>query len=154
MNQDHIRKQLVNLLDSSNAHATFNDAISGFPPKLRGVRPAGSPHSAWELLEHLRIAQDDIIEYARGTHYTPLQFPDDYWPPTAEPPNAEAWNKSVASLQADKVKLCEMIEDPSNDLFAPLPHARDATIYGQTLLLVDHNAYHVGQLMLLRRILE
>src|SRR5437762_1918539 len=101
MNDEYIRKQLVKLLDSGSAHATFEDTVSGFPQKLRGVRPAGSPHSAWELLEHLRIAQLDILEYTRGTNYTPLKFPDDYWPPTGEPPNAKAWDKCVELFNSD-----------------------------------------------------
>jgi hypothetical protein len=154
MNDDIVRRELVKLLDSGHAHATLKDTLSGFSTEMRGIRPPGSPHSAWELLEHLGIAGKDIVDYTVGTNYKPLKFPDDYWPATAEPPDAKAWDRCLEAFASDLHTMRKLIENPSQDIFAPLPHAPDATIYGQTLLLADHNAYHIGQLMLLRRILE
>src|SRR5215510_12255636 len=102
MKLEYVRNELVNLLDSPDAHLTLKDIVARFPAKLLGVRPAGAPHSAWELIEHLRIAQSDILEFTRNANYKELKFPDDYWPSTAEPPNEKAWDKSIAAIEADR----------------------------------------------------
>jgi hypothetical protein len=149
-----LRADLLALLTSENAHATFEAALKNLPAGLRGKRPKGAPHSPWELLEHLRIAQWDIIEYALNPRHVSPDFPSGYWPKSPQPPNAKAWEKSVAAFRADRKKLAATIEDPSADLLAPIPHANNQSLLNKTLLLADHNAYHLGQLILVRRLLS
>ncbi len=154
MNHDAaLRKQLVKLLESGEAHAEFEDAIADFPAELRGKRPKGSPHSPWELLEHMRIAQWDILEFGRDAKHQSPKFPDGYWPASPEPPSAEAWEKSVKAFLADRKALARLVEDASADLFARIPHGSGQTLLREALLTADHNAYHLGQLVLLRKIM-
>ena len=148
-----LREQLVKLLTDSEAHANFETAVKNMPAKLQGTRPPNSAHSAWEILEHLRIAQWDILEFARDAKHKSPDFPAGYWPKSAEPPDAKAWDKSVAAFETDRKALCDLITNESNDLFAKLPHGDGQTILRQALLTVDHNAYHIGELIQLRRIL-
>jgi len=148
-----LREQLVKLLTDSEAHANFETAVKNMPAKLQGTRPPNSAHSAWDILEHLRIAQWDIIEFARNPKHTSPDFPAGYWPESPEPPNEKAWDKSVAAFQADRKTLCDLIANESTDLFAKIPHGDGQTILRQALLTVDHNAYHIGELIQLRRIL-
>lgn len=148
-----LRKQLVKLLESSEAHAEFEDAVKDFPVELRGKRPAGSPHSPWELLEHMRIAQWDILEFSRDAKHESPGFPEGYWPALPEPPSAEAWEKSVKGYLADRKALARLVSDDSAELFARIPHGSGQTLLREALLTADHNAYHLGQLVLLRRIL-
>jgi hypothetical protein len=148
-----LRDQLSQLLDWDNAHIRFDDAVKDFPPELRGVRPAGGPHSPWELLEHLRLALWDILEFTRdGKHVSP-EFPSGYWPASAEPPSDGAWDESVARYRADLRAFAELTADESVDLFGRIPHGTGQTVLREILLAADHNAYHVGQLMMVRRIL-
>jgi len=154
---DHLkplRVDLLALLSSENAHATFDAAVKGLPVELRGKRPKGAEHSPWELLEHLRIAQWDIIEYAFHPKHASPEFPSGYWPKSPEPPDAKAWDKSAGAFRADLKKLAAKIEDPSTDLLAPIAHANNQSLLSKTLLLADHNAYHIGQLVLVRRLLS
>lgn len=154
MNNDKaLRDQLVQLFDWDNAHARFDDTVKDFPRELRGVRPPGAPHSPWELLEHLRIALSDILEFTRdGRHESP-EFPAGYWPASAAPPSDSAWDESVAAYRRDLKAFAELIADESVDLFAPIPHG-EKTPLREAVLAADHNAYHVGQLMTVRRLLE
>lgn len=147
-----LRMQLVDVLAWRSAHVTFDDAIEDFPPDLRGVVPKGLPHSAWHLLEHLRIAQRDILDFCRDPDYTAPAWPDDYWPGEATPPGEAAWNASVAAFRADLEAMQDLVADESTDLFAPLPHGDGQTILREAVLLADHNAYHVGQLVDVRRL--
>jgi DinB superfamily len=152
MNRDAaLRQQLVKLIESSEAHAEFEDAVEGFPEELRGKRPDGCPHSPWQLLEHMRIAQWDILEFTRDPRHQSPDFPDGYWPAEPEPPNADAWDKTVKAFLADRHELCALVMDDSVDLFAKIPHGDGQTLLRQALLTADHNAYHLGQLLLLRR---
>jgi hypothetical protein len=154
MNHDRsLRDHLRALLDSDNAHLRFEDALKDFPPALRGERPAGSAHSAWELLEHLRIAQWDILEFSRDAGHVSPEFPKGYWPSSATPPNEKAWDDSVAAFRSDLAALLALAEDESNDLHAPLPHGTGQTLLRELLVAADHNAYHLGQLVLVRRLL-
>jgi DinB superfamily len=146
-----LREQLATLLDWNHAHARFDDAVKDFPVALRGVRPPGAPHSAWELLEHLRIALWDILEFTRDATHTSPKWPDGYWPESPEPPSATAWDESVASYRRDLQALAALAADPSIDLFTPIAHGDGQTPLRELLLAADHNAYHVGQLMLVRR---
>ena len=149
-----IRNHLDNLLRMKGAHITFDDAIADFPRAMRGAKPAGAPHSAWELLEHMRIAQEDILDFSRNPDYRDKNFPDDYWPATQAPPNDEAWDTAIRQFQRDLEEMRALIADKANDLLAKIPHGQGQTLLREALLVADHNAYHLGQIMFLRKILE
>jgi hypothetical protein len=149
-----LRDQLRRVLDWGDAHITFDEAVRDFPPALRGVRPAGAPHSAWELLEHLRITQWDILEFTRDASHVSPPWPKGYWPESEAPPSATAWDESVTAYQADRRALAELVVDESIDLYARIPHGDGQTVLREILLTIDHNAYHLGQLMLVRRTVE
>jgi len=151
--EKELRQQLVKLLTSSEAHADFEPAVADLPAKLRGERPKGAEHSPWEVLEHLRIAQWDILEFSRDAGHKSPEFPAGYWPAAQAPPNAAAWDKSVASFLKDRKELCELVASEKTDLFAKIPHGDGQTILREALLAADHNAYHLGELVLLRRLL-
>jgi hypothetical protein len=144
----------VALVENGHAHITFSDAMKDFPIDLAGIRPHGSPHSAWELLEHLRIAQADIVEFSRSKNYVEKQWPDDYWPPSPSPKSKREWTHSISSVSKDLAEFIGMLNDKSRDLLQPFPWGDGQTLLREALLIADHNSYHVGQLMLLRRILE
>jgi DinB superfamily len=144
--------ELISHIREENAHAGFDAAVECFPADLRGARPHDLPHSAWQLVEHLRIAQWDIIEYARNPKHKSPRFPDGYWPQSPEPPDDKAWERSLACFRADRKKLLTLIK--KSDLLAAIPHANKQSLASKTILLIDHNAYHLGQLMLLRRLLH
>jgi hypothetical protein len=149
---DAFRNELLVHLTEDNAHAGFDAAVKDFPAKLRGERPHGLPHSAYQLVEHLRIAQWDIIEYTLNPKHKSPDFPDGYWPKSPEPPDAKAWDKSIAAFRSDRKKLVAALEKA--DILAPIPHANHQSLASKTILLIDHNAYHLGQLILLRRLLN
>ena len=149
-----LRDHLIKLLKGGNAHADFEAAIEDLPAGLRGKRPKGGEHSAWELLEHLRIAQWDILEFSRNSSHKSPDWPKGYWPATAAPEDDKAWEKSVRSFRRDLKALCELVENPSTDLYAKIPHGEGQTILREALLVADHNAYHLGQLVLVRKLLE
>jgi hypothetical protein len=153
-NDQALRKHVVSLLKSQEAHADFEAAIKDFPSALRGKRPQGAEHSAWELLEHLRIAQWDILEFSRRADHQSPEFPKGYWPGTQTPPNDAAWSKSVEAFRKDLRDLCALVGDESKDLFAKIQHGSGQTLLREALLAADHNAYHIGQLVLLRRLLR
>lgn len=152
-NDKTLREDLVSLLTENNAHASFDDTVKNMPADKQGKRPEGCPHSPWELLEHLRIAQRDIVEYALNPKHESPEFPSGYWPKSPEPPDEKAWEKSVAAFRKDLKKLVAAIEKPSTDLLAPIPHTKKQSLLNKTLLVADHNAYHVGQLIIVRRLL-
>lgn len=146
-----LRDHLVRVLDWDSAHARFEDAVRDFPVESRGARPPGSPHSAWELLEHLRIALWDILEFSRDGRHSSPPWPEGYWPATPAPSSPSAWDESVAAYQHHLRELAALARDESVSLFAPIPHGDGQTVLREILLAADHNAYHVGQLMLVRR---
>jgi hypothetical protein len=146
-----LRKQLIQLLQKSEAHAGFDKAVQGVPAEKMGIRPEGSPHSAWELLEHIRMAQLDILEFSQSAEYVPRKWPEDYWPKSPAPENAAEWNKSVKSVLKDRDAFIGLLE--TRDLFEPFPWGDGQTLLREALLIADHNAYHVGEIVLLRRIL-
>jgi len=152
-NDAALRTHLVKLLTGSEAHADFEAAVQGLPAELRGKTPKGAEHSPWELVEHLRVAQWDILDFSRNPNYQHKKWPDDYWPKSPAPPSAKAWDKAVKTFRADLKEFCALIEDPSTDLYAKIPHGEGQTILREALLIADHNAYHVGQLVLVRRLL-
>ena len=148
-----LREHLLYLLGGGGAHPDFEKAVAGLPPELRGVRPAGLPHSPWRLLEHMRIAQWDILEFSRNPRHVSPEFPEGYWPQGDAPPDAAAWDRSVAAFRADLRAMGDLVADPATDLFAPIPHGDGQTILREALLVADHNAYHLGQLVVVRRAL-
>ncbi len=152
-NDRSLRDHLKNLLESGHAHLSFDDAVKRFPPALRGVRPPGSPHSAWELLEHLRLAQWDILEFARDPKHVSPEFPDGYWPSSEAPPTETAWDESVAAFRADFDAFVKLVSDESVDLHARIPHGSGQTVLREVLLAADHNSYHLGQLVMVGRLL-
>jgi uncharacterized damage-inducible protein DinB len=150
---DALRQHLLDLLRGRNAHADFDTVVADFPSRMRGVKPPGAPHTAWQLLEHMRIAQSDILEFSRdGKHKSP-PWPEGYWPKTEAPPSAASWNNSLRSFRADLKATAKLVADKKTDLFAQIPHGTGQTILREVLLVADHNSYHLGQLVLLRRLL-
>jgi len=150
---DALRRFLAKTLDWHDAHAHFDAAIADLPQELRGRRPAGGPHSVWELVEHIRLAQRDILDFCRDEHYEERRWPDDYWPPSPEPSSPGQWDDSVATYHADLEALRALVLDPEFDLFATVPWGSGQTNLREVLLVVDHTAYHVGQIVLVRRLL-
>jgi len=145
---DALRQHLLDLLRGRNAHADFDTVVADFPSRMRGVKPPGAPHTAWQLLEHMRIAQSDILEFSRDAKHKSPPWPEGYWPKTEAPPSAASWNNSLRSFRADLKAT-----DKKTDLFAQIPHGTGQTILREALLVADHNSYHLGQLVLLRRLL-
>jgi hypothetical protein len=148
-----LRQHLLDLLAGGQAHATFDAAVKNLPAALRGKRPKGAEHSPWEVLEHLRIAQADILDFTRNPNCQHLPWPEGYWPATAAPPNEKAWDKSVRAFRRDLKAMSDLVADPAVDLYAKIPHGDGQTILREALLVADHNAYHLGELVLLRRLL-
>ena len=153
MDDRMLRAQLVNLLDSKDAHATFDAAVKGVPPKLRGAVPAGWEYSAWQLLEHLRLAQADILEFCVAARYHEKKWPDEFWPKKPVPPSAAAWTKAIAGFRRDRKTLQRLAGNRRIDLEAIVPNGTTQTYLRELLLIADHNAYHVGQLVALRKAL-
>jgi len=153
MNDKPIREHVLYLLRDGGAHANFEAAVKGLPVNLRGKRPKGAEHSAWEILEHMRLAQWDILEFSRNAKHASPKWPEGYWPKTAAPPSAAAWAKSVRAFRQDLESMCTLVEDPSVDLVAAIPHGDGQTVLREALLVADHNAYHLGALVLVRRLL-
>jgi hypothetical protein len=147
-----LRKQLVWLLGGGHAHAGFESTIRGLPAKVQGAKVKGAPYTAWELLEHMRLAQWDILEFSRDPKHVSPVFPSGYWPQTKAPLQG-AWEKSVRQFRADLKAMERLVANPKTDLFARIPHGDGQTILREALLVADHNAYHLGQLVMLRRLL-
>ena len=148
-----LREHVLYLLRGGGAHAGFDDVIAGIAAKLRGVKPKALPYTVWSLLEHMRLAQWDILDFSRNPKYAERKFPDDYWPASDAPPSDAAWKKSVAAFRADLRAMKKLVQDPKTDLFARIPWGSGQTILCEALLIADHNAYHLGQLVILRRLL-
>jgi hypothetical protein len=151
---DPLRKHLIDLLRMEGAHLSFDEAVKGFPIELRGAKPKGAPHTPWQLLEHLRIAQWDILDFSRNPAYKEMKWPDDYWPKTEAPPDAAAWDHSVEQFHRDLKAMEQLVSDPSVDLTARIPHGSGQTVLREALLVADHNSYHLGQLVFVRKMLE
>lgn len=151
---DPLRQHLIKLLTKAEAHVDVGTALKDFPQELRGSKPAGAPHTPWQLLEHMRIAQWDILEFSLSAKHVSPKWPDGYWPKTDAPPDAKAWDKSVRQFLADLEEVCKMVNDSKRDLFAEIPYGEGQTYLREALLVADHNAYHLGQLVMVRRILE
>ena len=147
-----LRELLARLLDWEDAHRNYRNILSGWPPELRGVKPSGCPHTAWQLLEHLRICQWDILEFSRDPDHVSPEFPVGYWPTDEAPSDDAAWTASIARLHDDMEQMKRLVMNPDVDLFASIPHGQGQTILREAVLVADHNSYHLGQLLLLRRL--
>jgi hypothetical protein len=147
-------KHLAYLLREGGAHADFDTAVARLPASLRGAKRAGVPHTAWQLVEHMRIAQRDILEFSRNAPHVSPEWPSGYWPGSSAPPSDRAWNASLRAFRADLRAMVALVSNPSTDLFARIPHGDGQTILREVLLVADHNAYHLGQLVLLRKLLK
>ncbi len=153
MNEKALREQLRKYLSWHEAHLDWKSALDEFPPAHQGVRPPNAAHSAWEVLEHVRIAQWDILEFCRDAKHVSPEWPSGYWPVIPAPPNSTAWGKSVKAFLKDMESMGKLVADPKTELFAPIPHGSGQTILREALLVADHNAYHLGEFVLLRRLL-
>jgi hypothetical protein len=148
-----LREHLLELLGGGHAHLDFEKAITGLPVELRGTKPPGLPHSPWRLVEHMRIAQWDILRFSIDPAHISPEFPDGYWPEGDAPPDENAWEQSVAAFRADLRAVMDLVSNPETELFKPIPHGQGQTILREALLVADHNAYHLGQLVVVRRLL-
>ena len=153
LHSKQLRDHVIYLLDGGGAHVRFDDAVKGMSEKLRGVKPNRLPHSAWMLLDHLRLAQWDILEFSRNPKYESPKWPEGYWPKSATPPDAAAWNKSIQQFRKDLKAMQDLVASPKTDLYARIPWGDGQTVLREALLLADHNAYHLGQLVDVRRLL-
>lgn len=149
--QSALREHVLNLLTVRQAHCTFEDAVAQMPIDRVGDRPESLPYSVWELVEHLRRAQRDILVYCQDSDYEPDEWPDAYWPNAAAPPGETAWDEAVAGVEKDRDALCEMVRDETLDLYDTVPASDEHTYLREMLLVADHNAYHIGQIVTVRR---
>ncbi|WP_224484737.1 DinB family protein [Robertkochia aurantiaca] len=149
---EKLKQHLKEALSGKNAHITLEEVVRDFPLDTINEKSAGLPYSPWEILEHMRFAQHDILEFIRNPDYKEPVWPDDYWPEVNG--DRERWEATVKRFQADRNELTRMIEKGDPDLFEPLPFASDYTLFREITLMVNHNSYHTGQLMLLKRILS
>ncbi|GAB3650595.1 DinB family protein [Echinicola sediminis] len=153
MNSDTIRKHLSRLLQWEDAHVNFDTAIDGIPEELRGVQPQGLSYSPWQLLEHLRIAQHDILDFCQNPDYKELAWPEEYWPKSIAPASKDEWENSIGQYRSDREALIKMATNPNLDLAATIPHGSGQSYLRELLLVADHNSYHIGQLVAVRRLL-
>jgi uncharacterized damage-inducible protein DinB len=154
MNHDiRLRDQLFSLLDGEGAHVTFDRAVADLPAEIRGMKTSALPYTIWELLEHMRIAQWDILEFSRDAGHASPDWPRGYWPDSDRPSSDSAWRSSIEAFLSNHQAMKNLVRDPSTDLFSPIPHGSGQTILREVLLVADHNSYHLGQIVLLRRLL-
>lgn len=152
-NDKALRQHLISLLDMKGAHVGFDRAVRGWPLKLQGKKPRGAPYSAWQLLEHMRLAQWDILDFCRNPNYKEKNWPDDYWPQKPVPPDDQAWQQSCRAFRRDLKEMKNLVANPKTNLFAKIPWGSGQTCLREALLVADHNSHHLGQLILLRRLL-
>ena len=148
-----LRDHVVKLLQGGGAHANLDKALGELPAELRGAKAPGLPHTVWQLLEHIRIAQWDILEFSRDKDHVSPEFPKGYWSDTAAPPDAAAWDKSVETVHKDLNAIQDLVADPKTDLHAKLPWGDGQTVLREALVLADHNSYHVAQIIGVRQVL-
>jgi len=148
-----LREHVVYLLQGGGAHAKFEKVVADFPEKLRGKKVDQLPYTPWMLLEHMRLAQWDILEFSRNAKHASPDFPSGYWPKQDAPPTAKAWDDSIKTFRKDLKEMESLVQDPKTDLYAPFQWGEGQTVLREALLVADHNAYHLGQLVTLRRLL-
>jgi len=150
---ESLREHLLNLLSGGWAHVEFDEVVTDFPHRLRGTKAENLPHTAWQLLEHMRIAQWDILEFSRNPGHVSPDWPAGYWPETQAPVGDSGWDESVQRFKDDLDAMRKLVSGPDTDLFSRIPHGTGQTILREAMLLADHNAYHLGQLALLRKLI-
>jgi hypothetical protein len=150
---DTLIQHLVSLLRAGHAHTTFDDAVKGIPIAKAGLRPEGAPQSCWELLEHVRIAQHDILKFSQGPKWKSPKWPEGYWPKSPKPAGAVKWRQSVSAVRADLKAFEKLLRERADEMETPFPWGDGQTLLREALLIADHNAYHIGQLVLVRRLL-
>ncbi len=148
-----LREQLARALDWGSAHMTLEQAVAEFPLEYMNVRPPNVAYTPWQLLEHVRIAQRDILDFARNPSYVEMEWPREYWPPQGENASGERWNETLRGIRSDLEELKRLATDPSIDLNAPIPHGQGQTVLRELLLVADHNAYHLGEFAILRQVM-
>ena len=151
--ESSLRSHLIDQLTSNNAHVGLEKAVEGLSIEEAGAIPDGCSHSVWMLVEHIRIAQYDILDFSRNPDYDSRTWPDDYWPEHAAPASQSEWDKTLSSIAGDREEMISLIKDTDNDLLEPRPHGDGQTLFREAMLLVDHNAYHIGQIVQLRRLM-
>ena len=152
-NDQALREHVLYLLGGGGAHVDFESAVADLSPELRGTKPPGQPHTPWRLLEHMRIAQWDILEFSRNPEHVSPDFPDGYWPAGDAPPDPDAWDHTLAAFRTDLRAMQDLVADSTSDLLTPFAHGSGQTLLREALLVADHNAYHLGQLVIIRRLL-
>ncbi len=152
-NDENLRDHLIRLLDGGQAHTALDSAVRGFPLNKVGVRPKGLPYSAWELVEHIRIAQHDILHFSLSADYVSPAWPEGYWPESPAPERDSQWSRSVRAIRKDLAEFQTLIRDPKQDLYRKFPWGDGQTLLREAMLIADHNSYHIGQLVLVRRLL-
>jgi len=150
-NSKTVIQEITKLLVGGNAHISLQDALKGLPPELRGAKPAHVPYSIWQLVEHIRIAQWDMLQFSRDANHQELKWPDDYWPKEAAPANEDVWRGSLTQINDDLEEFIELMEHA--DIYQPLQHGQGQSILREALQIADHNAYHVGEIVAVRRVL-
>jgi hypothetical protein len=148
-----VREQLLSLLHGGNAHMTFDEALAAFPPEYINKKPGEINYTFWHLLEHMKIAQWDILEFIRNPDHVTPDWPDGFWPPKTKKADKKEWKKTISSYKKDLKSIEQFVQDSETDLFAPIPHAKKYTIFREILLVADHNAYHISELITLRRVM-
>lgn len=155
MNDSHVREQLVNMLTKLQAHQLFDEVVRDFPAEHYNTFPANTPYSFWHLLEHLRIAQADILDYIENPDYQEIEWPRGYWPPSDAKADEDAWNNTIAQFRADLQALVAIVNDPERDLYAQIPHGQAGhTILREINIIATHNAYHIGEMGILRGVMD
>jgi uncharacterized damage-inducible protein DinB len=152
-NDADLREHLIQLLRGGHAHASFDDVVRDFPPDKAGDRPKGAPHSAWELLEHMRIAQNDILRFSQSAEHVSPKWPEGYWPASPAPESPRRWSEAVRAFRKDLAEFEGLVRDPEQDLYRKFPWGEGQTLLREALLIADHNSYHLGQLVLVRRLI-
>ncbi|MFN2637069.1 MAG: DinB family protein [Gemmatimonadaceae bacterium] len=147
------RSIVASSLDWEQAHASLDSAVKGLPPAMRGKRPENFPHSVWELVEHIRLTQRDLLEFCQNPQYEELKWPDDYWPSAPEPPSENAWKETLAGIRRDRTAFAQFATETDVDLTSKIPHGTGQTYLRTILVAVDHTSYHVGQIVAVRRLI-
>jgi len=150
---DQMREQLINQLTGQNAHLSLENAVKGLSPEQAGRRPDALPYSIWEQVEHIRISQNDIVRFSMEPDYQSPEWPAGYWPEDPAPGGEEQWNRSLEAIRNDLQQMVDLVDDPDRDLLEPFPHGDGQTLFREALLIIDHNAYHTGQIVTIRRLL-
>lgn len=145
--------QLKQLITKGNAHVTLEEALKGIPAKLRGVVPDGLPYSLWQIAEHIRITQHDILDFSRNPKYKAIKWPDNYWPKEKAPKDAAAWNDCIKQIKKDTKEFIALLENKDADLYTPFKWGDGQNLLREAMLIADHTSYHTGEIIVIRRLL-